>query len=170
MDFILKRRILISMIFIGLSLLGYVSYKKLSVELIPNEQLPALIVQVATPLELDPSYIETQAIVPIEGAIGTLEGIEKMESNITSRYGIITIYYNQNADLKYAYLKLQEKIDIVKSSIPIEFIVNVIKIDLKQFTNQFMSLEVRGEGGMDRIRNITDREITPKFENIDGIA
>jgi multidrug efflux pump subunit AcrB/ABC-type multidrug transport system ATPase subunit len=170
MDFILKRRILISMFFIGLSMLGYVSYKKLSVELIPNAQLPALIVQVATPLELDPSYIETQAIVPIEGAIGTLEGIEKMESNITSRYGIITIYYNQNADLKYAYLKLQEKIDIVKSTIPVEFIINVIKIDLRQFTNQFMSLEVRGEGGVDRIRNIADREITPKFENIDGIA
>ena len=84
MNFILKRRILISMLFIGLTMLGYVSYKKLSVELFPNAQLPFLIVQVATPIEMDPSYIETQAIIPIEGAIGTLEGVEKIESNITS--------------------------------------------------------------------------------------
>ncbi|MBE3085259.1 MAG: efflux RND transporter permease subunit, partial [Bacteroidetes bacterium] len=170
MDFILKRRILISMLFIGLTMLGYVSYKKLSVELFPNAQLPTLIVQVGTPLEMDPTYIEAQAIVPIEGAIGTLEGIEKIESNITSRSGTIMIYYNQNADLKYANLKLQKKIDIVKSSIPTEFIINVIKIDLQQLTNQFMELQVRGEGGVDRIRNIADREIKPKFENIDGIA
>ncbi|MBA4321567.1 MAG: ABC transporter ATP-binding protein, partial [Odoribacter sp.] len=170
MDFILKRRILISMLFIGLTMLGYVSYKKLSVELFPNAQLPALIVRVGTPLEMDPSYIETQAIIPIEGAIGTLEGIEKIESNISSRSGTIMVYYNQKADLKYANLKLQEKIDIVKSSLPAEFIITVIKIDLEQLTNQFMELQVRGEGGIDRIRNIADREIKPEFENIDGIA
>ena len=170
MDFILKRRILISMLFIGLSMLGFISYKKLAVELIPNAQLPALFVQVGTPLEVDPSYIEAQAIVPIEGAIGTLEGVEKIESNITSRYGTIVIYYTKNADLKYANLKLQEKINIIKSTIPEEFIINVIKIDLEQLTNQFMSLQVRGEGGIDRIRNITDREIRSEFENIDGIA
>ncbi len=158
------------MLFLGLSMLGYVSYKKLAVELIPNAQLPALIVQVGTPLEMDPSYIETQAIVPVEGAIGTLEGIEKIESNISSRFGTITIYYNQGADLKYANLKLQERIDAVKSSIPAEFVINVIKIDLEQLTNQFMSLQVRGEGGVNRIRNITDKEITPRLENIDGVA
>jgi multidrug efflux pump subunit AcrB/ABC-type multidrug transport system ATPase subunit len=108
--------------------------------------------------------------VPIEGAIGTLEDVEKIESNISSRNGIITVYFKQKADLKYANLKLQEKIDVVKSTIPEEFIINVIKINLEEFTNQFMSLQVLGAGGIDRIRNITDREIKPRFENIDGIA
>lgn len=158
------------MLFLGLTMLGYISYKKLPVELFPNAQLPTLLVTVMTPLEMDPSYIESQAIVPIEGAIGTLEDIEKIESNITSRRGIITIYYNQNADLKYANLKLQEKIDIIKNSIPTEFLISVIKIDLEQLTNQFMELQVRGEGGIDRVRDITDREIKPELENIDGIA
>lgn len=170
MDFILKRKVLISMLFIGLSVLGYVSYKKLAVELLPNAEFPTLIVQVGSPLEVDPSYIENQAIIPIEGAIGTLEDVEKIESNITSRFGTIFIYYVKNADLKYANLKLQEKIDLMRNSIPPEFFVNVIKIDLEQLTNQFMALQVRGEGGVDRIRNITDREIRPELENIDGLA
>lgn len=158
------------MLFISLSMLGYVSYKKLSIELLPNPQLPTLIVQVGSAIEMDPAYIERQAVIPIEGAIGTLEGIEKMETNITSRYGSIVIYYNQKVDLKYSNIKLQEKIDIVKNSIPEEFIINVIKIDLEQATNQFMTLQVRGEGGIDRIRNIADRDIKPELENIDGIA
>lgn len=158
------------MLFLGITMLGYVSYKKLPVELFPNAQLPMLIVQVSSTLELDPDYIEAQAVIPIEGAIGTLEGIEKIESNITSRYGTITIYYNQNANLKYANLELQEKIDLIRSSVPEEFRISVIKIDLEQMTNQFMELQVRGEGGVDRVRNIADRDIRPEFENIDGIA
>jgi len=170
MDFILKRRILISMLFIGLTVLGFVSYKKLAVELIPNPELPALFVQVATPLEMDPGYIETQAVIPIEGAIGTLDDVEKIETNINSRFGSIQVFYTKNADLKYANLKLREKIDIVKNSIPEDFIINVYKLDLEQMNNQFMTLQVRGEGGVDRIRNIADREIVPRLENIDGIA
>ncbi len=170
MDFVLKRRILVIMLLLGLSMLGYISYKKLPLELIPNAQLPTLIVQVATPLEVDPSYIETQAVVPIEGAIGTLENVEKIESNITSRYGTIMISYTKNSDIKFAYLKLQEKIDLIRGSVPEEFFISVIKIDLEQLTNQFMSLQVRGEGGVDRIRNITERDIRPEFENLDGIA
>jgi hypothetical protein len=49
MDFIIKRKVFISMLFIGLTMLGYVSYKKLAVELFPNAQLPTLIVQVGSP-------------------------------------------------------------------------------------------------------------------------
>ena len=170
MDFILKRKVLISMLFLGLTLLGYVSYKRLQIELLPNSQLPTLLVQVSATQEMDPSYIETQAIVPLEGAIGTLEGIDKIESTITSRSGTITVYYDQNADMKYTNLKLQEKINLVKASLPSEFRVTVTKIDLTQLTSQFMELQIRGEGGIDRIRNITDQEITPELENINGVA
>ena len=170
MNFVINRKVLICMLFLGLTMLGYVSYKRLPVELFPNSQLPTLIVQVTTTLELDPEYIENQAIVPLEGAIGTLEGIEKIESNITSRSGTIILYYNQNSSMKYANLKLQEKINLVKATLPAEFRITVVKIDLTQITSQFMELQIRGEGGIDRIRNITDKEITPDLENINGIA
>ena len=170
MNFIIKRKVLICMLFIGLTMLGYVSYKRLPVELFPNSQLPTLIVQVSSTLELDPNYIESQAIIPLEGAIGTLEGIEKIETNISSRSGTINLYYNQNANMKFANLKLQEKINLIKGTLPGEFRITVVKIDLTQVTSQFMELQIRGEGGIDRIRNITDMDISPELENITGIA
>jgi multidrug efflux pump subunit AcrB len=170
MNFIIKRKVLICMFFIGITMLGYISYKRLQVELFPNSQLPTLIVQVSSSLELDPNYIESQAIVPLEGAIGTLEGIEKIETNISSRSGTINLYYNQDANMKYANLKLQEKINSVKASLPTQFRISVVKVDLTQTTSQFMGLQIRGEGGVDRIRNITDQEISPELGNITGIA
>ncbi len=158
------------MFFIGITMLGYISYKQLPVELYPNSQLPTLIVQVSTSLEMDPNYIENHAIVPLEGAIATLEGIEKIESTITSRSGTIILYYTQSSKMKYANLKLQEKINQVKATLPTEFKISVVKIDLTQLTGQFMELQIRGSGGIDRIRNVTDKEITPELENINGIA
>ncbi|MEA1886077.1 MAG: efflux RND transporter permease subunit [Bacteroidota bacterium] len=170
MEFIIKRKTLISMLFIGLSLLGYVSYQQLQVELYPNAQLPTLIVQVSSMLEVDPSYIENQAVIPVEGAVGTLEDVEKIESTVNSRYGTVMIYFSQNAHLKYSYLKLQEKINVLSASLPEEFMINIIRIDLEQLNSRFMDLQVRGTGGVDRIRNIADKEIKPRLENIDGIA
>ncbi len=170
MDFIIKRKVLISMLFLGLSMLGYVSWKNLSMELFPNAELPMLYVQVASQQEVDPKFMESQAIIPIEGAIGTLQGIENMESSCQSRRGTIMVQFNKKVNFKYTYLKLQEKINEIKATIPAQFIVTVVKVDASQVNKQFMQLQVRGSGGIDQVRNITDLKIKPDLQNVDGIA
>ncbi|MCW0484178.1 efflux RND transporter permease subunit [Gaoshiqia sediminis] len=170
MKFIIDRKTLISMLFIGLTLLGYVSYKQLGVELLPNAELPFLYVQASSTREADPAYLENQVVIPLEGAIGTLEGIESLESNINSRMGTIVVYYQKDVDFNFAYLKLQEKINEMQSSLPEGIRVSVNRVDLARMNNQFMELQARGSGGVDRVRNLVDEEIAPKLENIDGIA
>ena len=170
MKFIIQRKVLISMLFLGLTILGYVSYKQLPVELLPNAELPFLFVQAGSGTEMAPEYMENQVVVPLEGAIGTLEGIESIESNINSRTASIVVYYKKGVNFKYAYLKLQEKINEIQSKLPANVRVNVAKVDLKQLNSQFMELQARGEGGIDRVRTIVDQDIKPDLENIDGIA
>lgn len=170
MNFIIKRKILILMVFTALTMLGYFSYKQLDVELYPNATLPMLFVQVNTGLEVDPRYMESQAIIPLEGAIGGLKGVEKIESTAGQQSGSIRISFRQSTNIKYAYLKLVEKIDATKKSLPEEFVVNVFKFDLETLNNMFMSLQVRGSGGVDRVRQITEKEIINKLKNIDGVA
>lgn len=170
MDFVIKRKVLIAMLFTALSMLGYISYKQLPVELYPNATLPMLFVQVATPLEVDPKYMENQAIIPLEGAIGTLEGIEKIQSTAGQQQGSIQISYQKNTDIKYAFLKLSEKVDEAKKQLPEEFRVQVFKFDLEQLNNGFMTVQVRGSGGVDRVRQVTDKEIINKIKNVDGVA
>lgn len=170
MEFIIKRKVLISMLFIGITLLGYVSYKKLAVEMLPNAELPFLIVQVSSPLEGDPNYLEQQAIVPLEGAIGTLENIERIESNIYPNYGIIIVSFQKSTNLKYTFLKLQQKIDQVKPQLPQGMFVQLMRFDIKQLSGSFMNIQVSSEGGIERLRNLVDKKILPEIENIEGIA
>ena len=60
------------MLFIALTMLGYVSYKQLPVELLPNAELPTLFVQVSSQQDMDPSYVESEVIIPLEGAISSI--------------------------------------------------------------------------------------------------
>ena len=170
MKFIIHRKIFISMLFIAATMLGYVSYKNLNVELTPSAELPFLIVQISSPIDVDPRYMENQGVIPVEGAVGTLEGVEEIMTTVTQRNGTIIIWYNQDVNLKYAYLKLQEKVNIAMGALPEDFNVNVVRVDTETAGNEFMRLEIRGSGGVDRVRNIVDNEIVIDFENLDGIA
>ena len=158
------------MLFTGLTLLGYVSYKQLDVELLPNVELPFLYVQAASNKDVDLEYFENEVIIPLEETIGTLDGIESMESGIDSKRGSIVVYYQKNVDFSLAYLKLQEKINAMKDDLPDGFTVNVNRVDLTQMNNQFMSLQALGSGGIDRVRNVVNQDIEPELENMDGIA
>jgi multidrug efflux pump subunit AcrB/ABC-type multidrug transport system ATPase subunit len=167
---VINRRVTISMLFIALTLLGYVSYKQLPVELLPNAELPVLFVQVSSTQDVDPAYAESEVVIPLEGAITSLGGVENIQSTVGSRQSHIQVDFKKNINFKITSLKLEEKVNETAASFPEGFNVQVQKVDMSQISNNFMTLQVRGLGGTDRIRNITDKEIRPDLENIDGIA
>ncbi|MBN2636130.1 MAG: efflux RND transporter permease subunit [Prolixibacteraceae bacterium] len=157
------------MLFIGLTFLGYFSYKQLPVELMPNAELPTLSVQIRSQNEVDPSFMEKQAVIPIEGAIGTMEGIEGMETSLNSQSATIQINFKQNVNTKYLFLRLQEKIDQAAENLDDNFTVTVNR-NAGNASSVFMELQIRGSDGADRVRSVVDEEITTQIENIDGIA
>ena len=170
MHFIIKRKIFIIMLFTAVTMLGVFSYHQLPLELLPDTQIPHLFVQVGTNLQVDPAYMENQAIIPIEGAIGTLKGVEKIESTADQQQGMIHISYRQNTNIKFAYLKLMEKIEGVKKKIPADFYVQVFRFDMEQLNNSLMTIQVRGSGGVDRVRELVNRDILNRIQHVDGIA
>lgn len=158
------------MLFIALSLLGYVSYKQLPVELLPNAELPVLFVQVSSQQDMDPSYVESEVIIPLEGAVSVIGGVDKLQSYIDRRQSSIQIDFKKNINFKMTSLKLQEKVNEIAASLPTGFTVQVQKVDIAQMNNNFMVLQVRGTGGTDRVRSLVDEDVRSDLENIDGVA
>ena len=168
--FLIQRKLLITMLFVAASMLGYISWKHLKMEIFPNAELPMLYIQVSSMIESTPEYMEQEAIIPVESVIAGLENIEKIESSAGRRTGYVLVSYEERTDLKYAYLKLDEQITALRGDIPEEFMLQVVKIDLEDAGNILMSLQARGSGGVDRVRNYVDQNITPDLENIEGVA
>lgn len=170
MNKLIRRKVLISMLFIGLTLMGYFSYSYLPMELYPNAELPLLSVNITATNELDPKYIESQAAIPVEGAISALEGVEKIETRISTRNARITVTLVKGTDIKYAYLKLEEKIKAMTGTLPEEFKVSVNKAPTGMVNSQFMTLFVLSDEDVDYVRNVTDADVVPILENVDGVA
>lgn len=170
MKSLIDRKVLVSMLFVALTMLGVVSYRQLSVELLPNTELPVLYVRVQAPSETDPKYVEQKGVIPIEGLIGTLENVETIESRVSPGSATVVVTLTNEADVSVSYLKLLEKIKGASSVLPDDFTASVFKIDVSQVTNQFMRIQVRGEGGVDRLRNLVEQSVSERFSNIDGVA
>jgi len=168
--FIIQRKVLISMLFIASTLLGYLSYKQLNMELIPNAELPMLYIQVNASMDMTPDYMEQEAIIPIESAVASLENIERIESTAGRRRGGVVVYYENRTDIKYAYLKLDERLSALRGSLPDEFTIRLEKVNTEDNSNVLMQLQTLGEGGVDRVRNMVDQYISPALLNIDGVA
>ena len=158
------------MLFIATTLLGYVSYKQLPVELLPNAELPMLYVSVNSQQDMDPAYVESEVIIPLEGAISSVGGVDQIQSEISSRQSSIRVDFKSSVNFKTTSLKLEEKMKEVSASLPDGFNVSVQKMDVSMMSNTFMSLQIRGSGGVDRVRHIVDEEVVSELENIDGIA
>ena len=172
MKFLLNRRIGICMLFVALTMLGYVSYKQLPIELLPNAELPQLVVSVSYVQDMDPAFVESEVIIPIEGAIGSIGGVDRMVSTVGARNSSITVEFKNNVNIKVTTLKLEEKMKEVSATLPEGFTARVQRNAAASMsrTNFFMQLQVRGMGGVDRVRKIVDEKITTELENIDGVA
>ncbi len=158
------------MLFLALTMLGVISYRQLSFELIPNTEYPLLFVSVQANTELDPRHMEQEGAIPVEGLVSTLEGIEKIETRVGPGRAMIFVYLSRSVDVKYSYLKLVEKVEGASNVLPDNMMAQVFKADVEQMTSQFMTLQMRGEGGVDRVRNIFEQEIKSKLESVDGVS
>ena len=138
----IDRRVTICMLLVALTLLGYFSYSQLPVELLPNTEMPQLYVRASSQSDLTPQYMEQQVVIPLEGAISAVGGIENMESTVSGRQGTITVDFKRGTNLKMTTVKLQEKINSIRSDFPTGVSVNVQQANLTGISNQFMSLHI----------------------------
>ena len=164
------RRVTICMLLVAMSLMGYFSYRQLSVELLPNMELPQLYIICSAQSDLTPSYMEQQVVIPLEGAVSAVGSVENMETTVSGRQSTIRVDFKRGTNLKLTTVKLQQKISSIRSDFPTGVNVNVQQTNIGGMSNQFISLQVRGTGGVDRLRAIVDKDVVPLLLSIDGIA
>ena len=167
---LVRRPVAVTMLLAAGCLLGAVSYGRLPVELLPFAELPMLVVQVQAPRDSEVDQVESRAVIPLEGAIAGLPGIERIESYVESWGARILVYYDSGVDPGHAYLRLEQRAAAAGAGLDEGTVVQVHKVDTEQLSTRFMALEARGEGGLDRIRHVVDRKVVEELRHVDGVA
>ncbi len=116
---IIQRPVTISIIYIGLAILSIFAFASLGVDLLPNVNIPHLIVQ-TTYLNATAEEVEKQITEPLESAAGTVTGVKKVMSLSKEGISFISIDFTWGTDMKYALLSLREKLDNISFALPKE--------------------------------------------------
>lgn len=97
----------IMMVVLAILLLGYISFDRLGLDLLPDLNTPRLYVEV-TAGEIPPEELEAQVIKNLESVAARGRLVEKVSSIIRVGRALITVEYDWRADMDESFLDLQK--------------------------------------------------------------
>lgn len=165
--FSVNRPVTITMIFLGVALLGFISWKRLPQELFPPITYPQLTV-VTLYGNAAPEEMENLITKPIEEAIGTVKNLKKIKSISREGVSMVTAEFDWGTNMGFAHLELREKIDPVKELLPLESEDPTI-LPVNPFSRPIMILSVTGKETPRELLKIA-RRIKDKIEKVTGVA
>ncbi|MBM7870508.1 HAE1 family hydrophobic/amphiphilic exporter-1 [Clostridium pascui] len=147
---------------------GFVSFSKISIDLLPNIEYPVAIVSTSYP-NVGSEEIEKLVTRPIEQAIATVENIDTISSISSEGNSIVIVQFNFGTDMNFASLKMREKVDMVKGILPSEAnSPTVLKLDPN--SQPIMQLSVSQGNDLAKVQAFAEDTIKPALERIEGVA
>ncbi|MBE0460896.1 MAG: efflux RND transporter permease subunit [Candidatus Aminicenantes bacterium] len=162
----IKRPVTITMIFMAIVLLGVVSLRQLSVDLLPNINYPRLSISTQYP-GVAPEEIETLVTAPLEAAVSRIPGLRRVESVSKEGVSNMTLEFSWGTDMDFALLHTREKLD---SAFLPEDIEPPTIIPLDPQSKPIMVLSVSGERSLLELKEFSEELIKPRLEQIEGIG
>lgn len=166
--FSVKKPVTITMMILIVIVLGAISLSKLSIDLLPNIELPIAVVQ-TTYSGAGPEEIENLITKPMEQAVGTIENIDTITSYSNDGSSLLLMQFDFGTDMDDATLQMREKIDLIKGYLPSGASTPIVmKIDLDSMP--IVQLAVSSKGSLQTTQKLAEDIIQPRLERIEGTA
>lgn len=115
----IKRPVTVAMFYIAVALIGIYAFSKIGVDLLPNINIPHLLIQTTYP-NASPEEIEKLVTEPLESATRTVTGIKNITSVSKEGISVISVNFTWGTNMDFALLSLREKLDNVRFILPRE--------------------------------------------------
>jgi len=162
----IKRPVTTFMFFLAIVLLGFVSLRELSVDLLPDISYPRL--SVVTKFSgVAPEEIETLITDDLESAVSRIPGLRRVESISKEGVSYMTLEFSWGTDMDFAMLHTREKLDSVVLPDDAEE-PTIIPLDPQ--SKAIMVLSVSGDRYLLEIKEFSEELIKPRLEQIEGIG
>jgi len=168
-NFSVNRPVTILMLFIGLILIGLISYQNLGLDLLPDLSFPmsAIIVSYSG---VAPQEIENMVTIPLEEAVGTIQGVKKISSYSREGSSLVLMEFNWGTDMDVSALNIREKIDQIKGFLPDDASdPMVIKFDPSLMPILVLGIDSE-ERDLQKLQEYAEDIIKPRLERMEEVA
>ena len=165
---IVRRPITILMIIISVLILGLISLSRLSIDSMPNMQMPYISVHTRY-RNAGPEEIEKSITKIVEGAVATVNNIKNITSYSRENSSDVMVEFNWGVNLREASEDIREALERIYDLLP----DNADKPNIRKFATDDTSLmEVAIYGLEDKasLYNIAENQIAPKIKQAKGVA
>ncbi len=164
---VLQRPVTTVLVVLCLIVFGLSSVLSSRLELIPEMDMPMLIISAVYP-GASPDDVDELVISKIEDEIGTLSGVDSITSMSSENYGLVLIQYDYDQDIDKAYDDLKKKIDGIQSDLPDDVDTpTIIEMDINSTAS--ITLAVNNDS-VDNLYNYVNDEVVPEIEKLTSVA
>ncbi len=167
--FSVKKPFTVFVAVVAIIVLGVVAYTKMTPDLMPNMNLPYVMVMTTYP-GATPEKVETEVTRPLEQSFATLDKIKSINSTSSENYSMITLEFSEDVNMDTISVDILQNVDMISGNWD-EMVGTpyILKINPSMLP---VSVTAVGMEGMDtaELSDFMEEEIIPKLEGIEGVA
>ncbi len=167
-EFALRRPITTVVVFVALSLVGLLASRLLPLEKFPDIEFPGIFIQV--PYEgSTPEEVERLITRPLEEALATLSGVERMFSTSDENQAQIFLQFGWDQSMGAKGIEARAKVDGIKHLLPPD--VRRIFVFTGSLGDQpVLQLRISSERDLSNSYEMLDRLLKRRLERLEGVS
>jgi HAE1 family hydrophobic/amphiphilic exporter-1 len=176
LDLVVRRPVATMMLFLAALTFGWVSYKRLPVELMPDIGYPTITVRTSVD-GAAPQEIESQISRPLEEALSTLDGLVSLESRSRPGSSELLLGFDWGTDMARASQTIRETLQTVWLPEAAERPL-ILRYDpsLEPFLRISLSIDpgkrpdLTGDAALYALREVAEQQVQRELEGMNGVA
>jgi hydrophobic/amphiphilic exporter-1 (mainly G- bacteria), HAE1 family len=160
--------ITVLMLVLGILVLGYISFKKLGVDLFPDLNNPRVFVEIKAG-ERPPEEIEKQFVENVESLAIRQKKVVQVSSISQVGSAQITVEYSWDADMDEAFLDLQKAMNTFLQNADLDEL-NITQHDPNAEPVMLLALSHPNISDMDDLRKVSENYLRNELVRLEGIA
>ena len=161
-----RRPVAILMVVMAVCVFGWVSYQRLSLELMPDVAYPALTVRTQYPGSA-PEEVEKLVSRPLERELGILPRLVAMRSISKAGQSDVVLEFEWETDMNAAAADIREKVD--RTWLP-EEAGKPLLLRYDPSLEPVLRVGLSGGRGLYHLRELAEEEVRRELESIPGVA
>ncbi len=167
-DLSVKRPVLISMAVLVFVVFGALAYFSLSLNLMPEVNLPYIVIQTVYP-GAGPSEVESQVTKKIEDAIATVSLVDYTQSYSLENASIVMVAFKMNKDVDIANQEIKDKVDAIQRELP-DAIEKPVVMKLNMNAVPFVDIILSGNMDSRKLFELADTKLKDRFGQVAGVG
>jgi len=169
-EFAVKAPVKITMLFLLIVLLGWISLDRLPINLFPDVQAPRITTEIRS-RGLSPQEVERRLAQPFERALFTVRGVVDVKSIARADTAVLVTEFTWDAPMDYAFLDVKKAVADVQRNLSDDIeSVSVLRYDPNARPIITLALVGKEDTDQEELRQIAKQMLEPQFERIEGVA